>query len=825
MMKRDIKQWVEAVLSGTPMPMPVLSAASAHEQFLLNCAKRVVNAFSLYQQSRKYMGDFCIALRNYLLSFQTEIHSCAVSISKTGGEYGIWADPATGFIKASYQFPDYVDSAFMQTAFLSEVQILVPNASDSHYNLQTDPMVYRTTGFREFRSLAQKIAFYGALNTPVGYTALISLPTGGGKSMITQAVSYQSNGLTIVIVPTVSLAIDQVRAAHKTIKVGSPAEEIFYYSSGIDAKPILNAIKQRKARMLFISPEALILNSSFSAAIKEANSVRYLKSIIIDEAHIVVDWGADFRLDYQCLESWRKQLMSWNPQIRTILLSATFERRCRDILKDFFSEDDKWIEVRCDALRHEPRYMLVKCRSNHEKNHRIVELVRKCPHPMVVYVARPDDAEQIRGVLQEKGINNVNTFTGLTANSKRQELIRDWVNDKFDVMIATSAFGVGVDKSDIRTVLHAYVPQNPNAYYQELGRGGRDQLPCLSIMCMIGDDTAVSFQRISKKVMTTEKIIGRWDSLYNSDLSKRTDNLVMIDTTIKPKYAATDDIFDDSPASEADIRWNVYVLLLLRRFEKIRIAEVIAQSLGYTFVIEVLDDRLRNNDSDLENEIESIRNKEWHFYTAAFEMMRKAIHRNGKDCWSEMFFETYDKVFEYCSGCAAHKMPNIGDSGEFTLKSPVEKPLQNLSPDQLAMFGESKQLILQTKPEELHETVKELTRRRLSCLVVPDSWDSTELFSTDTETGNIIILNGREISELIKKKSWFFVSGLIAIIYKGSDREIYQLLFAITNELQCCNWVRLIHIINKNTYFEWINKSFSDLLDGRYLSAASLIAL
>ena len=820
MKKQQIEQWITSVLQGVNVEKPDLSADSAHEQFLLNCAKRLITAFTLYQQDKKYKGDFLVALRNYLLTFQTEILLPTDTISESYDLYGLWIDPETRVTKAAYQFPEYLDSYFTQTAFLSENDSNVAHNSSPLVNLQTDPMIFQTTGFSQFRSIAQKIALYGALNTPDGYTTLISMPTGGGKSLITQAVSYQKEGLTIIIVPTVSLAIDQVRVAKKIIKTGNPEEEIFYYSSGVEAAPILDAIKKKKARMLFISPEALILNNNFAAAVENANASRFLKNIIIDEAHIVVDWGADFRIDYQCLESWRKKLMLRNPQIRTILLSATFERRCRDILKDFFSEGDNWIEIRCDALRHEPRYMLVKCKSKHEKSKRIIELVRKCPHPMVVYVARPDDAEYIKNLLQNNGINNVNTFTGLTPNDKRQELIRSWVNDEFDVMVATSAFGVGVDKGDIRTVLHAYIPQNPNAYYQELGRGGRDQLPCLSIMCMIDDDIQVSFQRISKKVMTVDKIIKRWDSLYNNDLSTRIGNLVMIDTTIKPSYSV-EDLFDDSPASEADIRWNVYVLLLLRRYKKIRIAEVVTQATGYTFVVEVLDDALRNCDSNLQSAIEAIRLKEWDYYIAAYELMKKSIRKCGKECWSEMFFETYDKVFEYCAGCATHRTPNIGDSAKFILKSPVETPKKELSPDQLAMFGDAIHLIVRIKPEQLADTIRELTRRRISNLVVPQSWEDARLFANDSDC-SLLVLDPTVLYELIKQKSWFYISGLVAVLYQGSDREIYKQLVAMTNELQSYPWIRMIHIIYENTYFDWINKSFSDLLDGRYIQAEAL---
>lgn len=819
MKKQQIKNWIEEVLNGSCVQMPTLSIETAHEQFLFNCAKRLVRAFELSKHNPKFHGDFCIALRNYLLTFQTKISSSIVSITEEDNCYGIWKDPETDTINAAYQFPDYINASFAQKAFLSEDYNTIN--VDEKSNLQTDPLIYRTTGFTRFRSLAQKIAIYGALDTPEGYTALISLPTGGGKSLITQAVSYQKEGLTIIIVPTVSLAIDQVRVAHKIIKSGIPEEEIFYYSSGVEAAPILHAIKSKKAKMLFISPEALLLNNNFVTAINEANTSRYLRNIIIDEAHIVVDWGADFRIDYQCLESWRKKLLLHNPSIRTILLSATFERRCRDILKMFFSEDEKWIEVRCDSLRHEPRYILTKCRSNTEKKKRIIELVRKCPHPLVVYVARPDDAEQIKELLHENGINNVNTFTGLTTNANRQELIRSWVNDEFDVMVATSAFGVGVDKGDIRTVLHAYIPPNPNAYYQELGRGGRDQLPCLSVMCMIEDDINISFQRITKKVMTTEKIIGRWDSLYNSVLSKRVGNLVMIDTTIKPKYSIEDEL-DDSPASEADVRWNVYVLLFLRRYKKIRIEEVLIQGNGYIFVVEVIDDSLRNNDSHLETEIELIRSQEWHYYLTSFETMRKAIQRNGKECWSEMFYETYDKVFEYCAGCAAHNNPIVGDLAKFALKVSVRKPLKEIEADQLSLFGDSEQLIIRVRNNDWGSALKALSKQRLACIIVPEAWDNDEILMNNTGTSKIMILDINEFNELVNKESWFFISGLIAIIYQGSDHAIYNQLKTILNKLQGCSWTRIIHIIGENTYFEWLNKSFTDLLDGRYIQAESL---
>ena len=126
-------------------------------------------------------------------------------------------------------------------------------------------------------------------------------------------------------------------------------------------------------------------------------------------------------------------------------------------------------------------------------------MVRKLPHPMIIYVARPLDADNIKKSLANVGINNVRTFTGLTGKSQRKKLIDEWVDNEYEIIIATSAFGVGVDKSDVRTVIHTYIPQNANTYYQELGRGGRDCLPCLSVMCLQPEDTTIGRDRNYQK--------------------------------------------------------------------------------------------------------------------------------------------------------------------------------------------------------------------------------------------------------------------------------------------------------------------------------------
>lgn len=807
-----IKKYVEAYLNNETQELPFEfdSGISSQEKFELHTVKRLKFAFDLYKSNNVYLGDFMLALRNYLLIYEASIRLSSIKIPEDN-DYSIVLDSQSGQYFASFQFPNYVNDIFARQAFLKDFHSTSPISKASE--LTTDPLIYEITGYSQFKSLAQKLAVYGALNTPEGYTTLVSLPTGGGKSLISQTLSYQKEGLTIIIVPTVSLAIDQVRVAKKIIHSTSIDNEIFYYSSGVDLNPILDAIKAKSAKMLFISPESLINNQGINTVIKEANKSRYLKNIIIDEAHIVVDWGASFRIDYQCLESWRNKLLTSNPSIKTILLSATYERHCISILKDFFSTDEKWIEIRCDSLRHEPRFMLINSKSNKDKNKKLIDLVRKLPHPMIIYVARPIDAENIKEILFNNGIKNVKTFTGLTTASKRKELIDQWVDDQFHIMVATSAFGVGVDKSDVRTVLHMYIPQNPNAYYQELGRGGRDKLPCLSIMCIHSDDSRISFQRVSKRVMTSEKILGRWDSMYNSQKSTRIRNWINIDTSIRPNYNVIDS-FDDSPTTDADMNWNIYILLLLRRYNLIRIEEVLPQNGKYIFVIEILDNTLRTIDSILQNLFENIRNQEWSYHNESFQLMNIAI-RNSKDsCWSEMFYETYDKVSEFCAGCNSHTESIEGDFYDFPLKLSPKTPIRDLAEDQLSLFGRSKEVIIFANELKRNQILDVLLDKRLSLLIASHSLSLNDYFSETDYKRNLFVIDRKILRKLLSESCYFYVSGLIAILYDHSTENTFNMLKLIDSYSKTQSNIKIIHILPKNIYFESQNKMFSDLVDG-----------
>ena len=816
MIKGQIEECIQKILNNE------LGAISTNncprggiEKYRYMTAYRLSKYLNLYRTHRISLDDFLVSLRNYLLVFQTSV-SLPEDIDITDNPYGLRVD-AEGFCYATLNLPDYLNADIIKQGFMEGY---VEPEKEEKYFLGVTPNIYRLTGFVKFKSIRQKLAVNGALNMPEGYTALVSLPTGGGKSLITQTMAYQkSDGLTITVVPTVSLAMDQVRVAKDNIRVALESEIACYYSdlASEEKRSIIDRIKNRKLRLLFISPEALIKNEVFKQVIETANDVGYLRNLIIDEAHIVIEWGNFFRVDYQCLEPWRNNLYEKNSKLKTVLLSATYEKNTVKILQSMFATGEKWIEIRCDALRREPRFELVTATSFRDKNEKTKELLKCLPRPMVVYVMRPDQAEKIKEMAVGIGITNVKTFTGKTKSDERSQIIDEWSKNEFDIIVATSAFGVGVDKSDVRTVLHLYVPDNPNAYYQELGRGGRDSLPCLSVMCVYPDEDLESAFVMTDKVLGSDKILGRWESMLNSHTSTRGINYYILDTSVKPSYNSVDYAED---TSTVDQKWNIYVILLLRRYNLIKILDMVVNPVTqvYFIRISILDKRLLQIAADTKLLIDDVRTQEWTKNERDFKTMSRAVKLGKRMCWSEMFFNsTYSMVSEYCAGCDNHKNIVDSDPNRFELVKKIPAPTRPFSLKLNNMFASSEEAVLFADIDNT-ELIGRIINRGFSSVIINDDDQSSyfNLLSSISEWTDVNLLGMNEFIRLVEHGDYYFFAGDAVVLYGNKEISVYKKLSRMRKTLQTGE-IRLLHIFKEDVFCSEIGKSVSSIVDGPVL--------
>ena len=783
-------------------------------KYKYNTALRLIKYIHKYHEEKITLDDLLVSLRNYLLVCKASL-KLPDDIDITDNHYGLELD-GEGCCYAVLNIPEYLNEDIVSQGFMRDY---IEVEERKRYFLGVTPNIYRLTGFRYFKSIRQKLAVNGVLNMPEGYTALVSLPTGGGKSLITQTLAYQKDlGLTITVVPTVSLALDQVRVANKNIKISKDNEIACYYSNlnQADKKKILDGIKYRKLRILFISPEALIKNEIFRKAIEEANANGYLKNIIIDEAHIVIEWGSFFRVDYQCLEPWRNTLIQSNLKLKTVLLSATFEKSTVNTLKSMFSQQEKWIEIRCDSLRKEPRFGLIKTTSWDDKNKKTERLLQCLPRPMIVYVATPNQADAVSERARSIGITNFEIFTGKTKSAERERIIRDWANNEIDLIIATSAFGVGVDKGDVRTVLHLYVPDNPNAYYQELGRGGRDGLPCLSIMCIYpAEDLDFAFA-MTEKVPGADKILGRWDSMLNSSTSKWVQGSYTLDMSVKPKYNSKG---NEETASKLDQQWNIYVILLLRRYELIAIQDMVVEpeSQKYLIRVKLKDERLLQITEETEELISSIRDSEWKKNEKDFKLIQKAIYVGEKECWSEMFFHTYDRVSEYCAGCGHHNQIIETERNRFELVKKVACPLKEESTE--ALFSGTKEGLLIVSLDD-YNVINSVIKKGIHIILFDEEFTDRymNLLLTMQANADVRIMGFKEYLQLVEHGDLYYTSGDAIALYENGLKDTYKKLTSIRHASED-GGTRILHIFETNLYFPEIGKSVVELIEGVYLES------
>ncbi|HBF6287096.1 TPA: DNA helicase RecQ [Clostridioides difficile] len=288
---------------------------------------------------------------------------------------------------------------------------------------------------------------------------LAIMPTGGGKSICYQIPALILDGMTIVISPLISLMKDQVDALKA---MGISAAFINSSLSNKEFNEILNNIRKNNYKILYIAPERLDAQE-FLKLINNNN----VSQVAIDEAHCVSQWGHDFRLSYRRISDFIKSLPK-RPIVTAFTATASEEVRT-DIINLLCLENPDYYITGFD--RENLSINIVKSSS---KNKYILDYIQNHKNESgIIYVATRKEVENIYNGLSKRNISVSKYHAGLSKNerSKNQE---DFINDNVDIMVATNAFGMGIDKPNIRWVIHYNMPQSIENYYQEIGRAGRD---------------------------------------------------------------------------------------------------------------------------------------------------------------------------------------------------------------------------------------------------------------------------------------------------------------------------------------------------------------
>ena len=295
-----------------------------------------------------------------------------------------------------------------------------------------------------------------------GDDVLCVMPTGGGKSLCYQLPSLARKGTTIVVSPLIALMKDQVDTLQR---LGIAARLINSTLTAGEQDEVMRQMASGALDLVYVAPERL-RNGKFLEAVSHAG----VSLLAIDEAHCASEWGHDFRPDYARLGHFRSRYLNG---VQTIALTATATPHVRTDIKAILGMESPR-EFVTGFARTNLRFTVEHCKSDREKNDALLKFISKQPGSGIIYAATRKRCEEVAEWLPEKLRRPIGVYHAGLESDQRRRVQEDFMSGRLAGIVATNAFGMGIDKSDIRYVVHYNIPGSLEAYYQEAGRAGRD---------------------------------------------------------------------------------------------------------------------------------------------------------------------------------------------------------------------------------------------------------------------------------------------------------------------------------------------------------------